>query len=274
MTPTTNFNSTISITHIGTATSIINIDGVRFLTDPVFGPAGTYESIPGIPLTSTISPALTLDQLPVIDCVLLSHEDHDDNLDTEGRKVLDGRHVLTTMDGEKKLQPRPAVKGLKPWETVEMVLQGKKFRITGTPCQHFEIGECTGFVIETDSFGHTTTSDGVSRPNAVYVSGDTIYIDELKRIREKWHVAVSVLNFAGVLVPFPSKNGELGQITFDGASGAQLHKDLGADKLVPMHFEEWKHFVELKDDLKVALEKAGVADQVVWLKRAEEVRVM
>lgn len=270
MVATQNWNSNVTITHIGTATAIIEIEGVRFLTDPVFGPAGVYESMPGVPLTQVQDPAMKLEDLPVIDCCLVSHEDHDDNLDTLGRQMLDGRHVLTTMDGAKKLAPRPAVQGLKPWQTVELVLQGKKFTITGTPCMHFEVGEVTGFIIELDSFGKA--EDG--RPNAVYVSGDTIYIDELKKIKEKWHIAVAVLNFAGVVFPFQSRGGEPTMITFDGASGAQLFKDLEADRLVPMHFEEWTHFVELKDDLRKALDKAGVAERVTWLSRAKEVRVL
>ena len=270
MVATKNFNSNVTITHIGTATAIIEIEGVRFLTDPVFGPAGVFESTPGVPLTQVEDPAMKLEDLPIIDCCLVSHEDHDDNLDALGRQLLDGRHVLTTVDGANKLAPRPAVQGLKPWQTVELVLQGKKFTITGTPCMHFEVGECTGFIIELDSFGKA--EDG--RPNAIYVSGDTIYIEELKKIKEKWHIAVAVLNFGGVVFPFASKGGEPTMITFDGASGAQLFKDIEADRLVPMHFEEWKHFVELKDDLRKALEKAGVAEQTTWLTRAREVKVL
>ncbi|PYI28677.1 hypothetical protein BP00DRAFT_449060 [Aspergillus indologenus CBS 114.80] len=34
-------HGSVSVTHITTATAIITIDGVRFLTDPVFCPAGS-----------------------------------------------------------------------------------------------------------------------------------------------------------------------------------------------------------------------------------------
>lgn len=33
--------SSVTITHISTATAIISIDGINFLTDPVFCPAGS-----------------------------------------------------------------------------------------------------------------------------------------------------------------------------------------------------------------------------------------
>jgi len=191
-------------------------------------------------------------------------------LDPLGRQLLDGRHVLTTVDGANRLAPRPAVQGLKPWQTVRLVLQGKEFTITGTPCDHYEVGEVTGFVIELDSFGKN--EDG--RPNAIYISGDTVYVPELKSIGEKWHILAAVLNFGAAMAPFPSLGGELRLITFDGETGSQLHKDLGAEKLVPMHFDEWTHFTELKEDIRKAFERAGVSSRVVWLEKGKEIRVL
>lgn len=36
--PSSTFKSSISITHIGTATAILSIDGINFLTDPFVSP--------------------------------------------------------------------------------------------------------------------------------------------------------------------------------------------------------------------------------------------
>lgn len=69
------------MTFIGTATAILDIDGVRFLTDPFFSPAGTEFDIGLTVLKNEESPALRLEDLPPIDAILLSHEDHPDNLD-------------------------------------------------------------------------------------------------------------------------------------------------------------------------------------------------
>ncbi|KKY37616.1 putative zn-dependent hydrolases of the beta-lactamase [Diaporthe ampelina] len=69
--PSSSSKSTTSITHVGTATAILSIDGINFLTDPF---------------------------------------DHWDNLDDLGRQLLDGRHVLTTRDGASKLAPCPGVR--------------------------------------------------------------------------------------------------------------------------------------------------------------------
>lgn len=128
----TTFRNTISITHITTATTIISINGVNFLTDPVFGPPSEYtdsgvleklpeliksqlNELPPAPhLTLVEAPALQLHDLPPIDAVLLSHEDHSDKLDPEGRKLLEGRRVFTTQDGASNLAPRPGIVALSP----------------------------------------------------------------------------------------------------------------------------------------------------------------
>jgi L-ascorbate metabolism protein UlaG (beta-lactamase superfamily) len=115
MAPAVRFDAPLSITHIGTATAIIHVDGVNLLTDPVFSPAGTEWDLGIAVLKLADTPAMTLADLPPIDAVLLSHEDHPDNLDELGRAALDGRHVFTTADGAKKLAPRPGVRAIQPW---------------------------------------------------------------------------------------------------------------------------------------------------------------
>lgn len=123
------WKSEIKITHIGTATAILSVDGINFITDPFFSLAGsTWEIGTEKPLEVFENPAMGLQNLPVIDAVLLSHEDHPDNLDELGRRLLDGRRVFTTPDGAKKLAPRPAVHGLKPWESIQSNIGGKVYK--------------------------------------------------------------------------------------------------------------------------------------------------
>ncbi|CAE6463236.1 unnamed protein product, partial [Rhizoctonia solani] len=213
------FQSKVDMTFIGTATAIITIDGVNFITDPVFDEAGTSYDMGIITLQSLKAPALGLHELPAIDAVLLSHEDHPDNLDTTGRTLLNGRLVVTTPDGANKLKPRPAVHAIHPWQTIPLKIGGKDFNITGTPCVHVPGGETTGFIIQTASFG--TSADGL--PNAIYFSGDTIYLEELAQMRKKFHIALAILNLGAVIAPGP--DGPL-QITLDGKSAVQLIQDI------------------------------------------------
>ncbi|KAI0116699.1 Metallo-hydrolase/oxidoreductase [Daldinia grandis] len=254
------FQSNITVTYIGTATAILDIDGITFLTDPYFSPEGTTWDVGIAKLTSHYEPAISLSQLPPIDAVLLSHEDHPDNLDELSRqRLLDGRRVLTTVDGAAKLRPRPGVQGLKPWEAINLTIGGTRFEVTATPCEHLPGGECTGFILTTPSFGKTG-----GLPNAVFFSGDTIYLEELSRIGDRFHVSLALLNLGAAAVVLPGASEPL-QITMDGAQGARLFRELGADVLVPLHFESWDHFSQAKELLKDALDEAGIQDKVLWL---------
>lgn len=244
----TEFKSAVSITHIGTAAAVLTIDGVNFLTDPVFDPAGSEYDKGIVVLKKSDGPAVQLSELPPIDAVLLSHEDHDDNLDELGRTLLNGRHVLTTEDGAKKLAPRPGVQALRPWESATLQLLGKTFTITGTPCDHLPGGECTGFVIENDAFG--SAPDG--RPNVVFFSGDTVYTQELSDgLRAKFNVVLALLNMGGATVPTP--DGGTMVITMDGKQASQLSREIGAALIAPMHFESWGHFSEKGEQLRAVL---------------------
>jgi L-ascorbate metabolism protein UlaG (beta-lactamase superfamily) len=256
------FTNKVTITHIGTATAILDIDGVTFLTDPFFSPAGTTFPATGYTLRIHEDPALRLDQLPHIDAVLLSHENHPDNLDELGRRLLDGRHVVTTQDGARNLAPRPAVLGFADWQEREVRIAGKVFRITATPCTHWPGHECVGFVVHTDDFG--VTPDG--RLNAVYFSGDTIYREDLAKIADKYHVAVALVNLGKATFD------DL-EITMDGKQAARLLRDLKADVLVPMHYEAWDHFTQNGEGLFKEFEAEGVLDKVRWLKPGKAVEI-
>ncbi|KAH6855953.1 beta-lactamase superfamily domain-containing protein [Chaetomium sp. MPI-CAGE-AT-0009] len=257
------FTNKVTITHIGTATAILNIDGVTFLTDPFFSPAGTtFPAADGHTLRIHEDPALRPDQLPHIDAVLLSHENHPDNLDELGRRLLDGRRVVTTQDGARNLTPRPDVLGFADWQAREVRIAGKVFTITATPCTHWPGHECVGFVVHTEDFG--VAPDG--RLNAVYFSGDTVYREDLARVAEKYHVAVALVNlgkatFDGL------------EITMDGRQAARLFRDLKADVLVPMHYESWDHFTQNGEGLLKEFEAEGVLDKVRWLKPGKAVEI-
>lgn len=186
------FKNKVTITHIGTATAILDIDGITFLTDPFFSPAGSeWLTLEGVdPLKVHTDPALKLNQIPHIDAVLLSHENHPDNLDKLGRQLLDGRHVMTTDDGAKNLAPRPSVLGFQDWHERKVRIAGKEWTITATPCKHWPGHECVGFIVHTEDFG--VSPDG--RRNAIYFTGDTVHVPELAKMADKYHIAIALMN--------------------------------------------------------------------------------
>ncbi|KAI9035496.1 MBL fold metallo-hydrolase [Aspergillus affinis] len=262
---------TLDVTHIGTATAILEINGVNFLTDPFFSPAGTSWDAGRIVLKVTEDPCLRLSQLPVIDAVLLSHEDHPDNLDELGRQLLDGRRVFTTVDGAKNLAPRPAVHGMSPWEEMDILIANKSFKIVATPTKHVPGNECTGFIVTSEEFGYGR--EGL--PNAIYFTGDTVYIEELNSIADRYHICAAVMNLGNAHAPISDDpNSSLMQITMGGKDGAKLFRALKADVLVPMHYESWGHFTQFGAELRQVFEEEGISEKVRWLKGGEKVSVL
>ena len=78
----------IALTYIGGPTALLEYGGVRFLTDPTFDAPQTYEPRNGVTHTKTHGPALTPNELGVVDLALVSHHHHGDNLDILGTALL------------------------------------------------------------------------------------------------------------------------------------------------------------------------------------------
>lgn len=63
-----------SLYFIGTATTVLEWEGIRILTDPNFLHAGDHVHLgPGVKGTRRTNPAIDLHELPHVDVVLLSH---------------------------------------------------------------------------------------------------------------------------------------------------------------------------------------------------------
>lgn len=79
----------LTITMIGHATLLIQVSGLNFLTDPVFSERASPLSFAGP--KRVVKPGVALENLPPIDCVLLSHN-HYDHLDMSSLTALVDAH--------------------------------------------------------------------------------------------------------------------------------------------------------------------------------------
>jgi L-ascorbate metabolism protein UlaG (beta-lactamase superfamily) len=77
----------VAIQLIGGPTALLEIGGLRLLTDPAFDAPGP---VPGghRTLTKTMGPALAAEEIGPVDGVLLSRDQHGDNLDRSGRALV------------------------------------------------------------------------------------------------------------------------------------------------------------------------------------------
>lgn len=60
----------------------------------------------------------------------------------------------------------------------------------------------------------------------------------------------------------------------DGAQAVKLFRELGADVLVPMHFESWDHFKEQREDLAQSFKAGGLDKEVLWLEPGKKTKLV
>jgi L-ascorbate metabolism protein UlaG (beta-lactamase superfamily) len=243
------------ITYIGGPTALLEIGGLRLLTDPTFDPAGSEYPGPGYTLQKTRDPAIGIGDLGRVDAVLLSHDHHADNLDRAGRSLLGTIPVVLTTEAGAARLGAPVI-GLRPWDVHELPMSdGTTLRITATPARHGPVdgdrGPVIGFVLE-----HASWLNG-----AVYVSGDTVLYEALNQVAQRFKVSVAVLFMGAARVaaagPAP--------LTFTAAESLEFAALFPDATIVPLHFEGWRHFTESHRDISAAFADAGLSARLHWL---------
>jgi L-ascorbate metabolism protein UlaG (beta-lactamase superfamily) len=252
---------------LGGPTAFCEYGGLRFLTDPTFDAPGDYSRPGGRLLTKTAPSAGSPADLGPIDAVLLSHDEHPDNLDTSGRALLAGIPLtLTTPGGGERLRESlgDKVRGLADWDSVELDRPGGgTVTVTGVPALHGpgpreQVEAFTGQVV-----GFVLTGEGLP---TVYVSGDNASLDAVREVAGRFAPVDTAVLFAGAPrfpVLFDNQ-----VIVLDSAMAAEAAQILGARRVVPVHYDSWAHFTEGREQLEAAFTAAGLADRLDWGKDA------
>jgi L-ascorbate metabolism protein UlaG (beta-lactamase superfamily) len=252
--------TTLTLTLIGGPTALIEIGGLRLLTDPTFDAPGDYR-LPHATLRKTGGPALSADQIGPVDAVLLSHDQHADNLDHAGRALLARvPRVLTTVAGAKRLGG--TAHGLRPWdETALRMPDGGMLRVTATPARHGPAGieplsgDVIGFVL--------APSD--ARP--IYVSGDTVWYDGVAEVAHRFPAGL-VLLFAGAAQtrgPF--------HLTMDTNDAIETAHAFADAAIVPVHYDGWAHFTQNRGDLEKSFAALGIGPRLRLLEPGVATRI-
>ncbi|OLT30641.1 Zn-dependent hydrolase [Nocardiopsis sp. CNR-923] len=243
----------------GGPTALFEYGGLRFLTDPTFDGPGDYPTPAGVTLTKTAPATGTPADLGRVDAVLLSHDEHADNLDVSGRALLaDVPLTLTTTGGGQRLGGKAT--GLADWESVELERPGGgTVTVTAVPAVHGpapreEVEPIAGQVV-----GFVLTGEGLP---TVYVSGDNASLDRVREIADRFAPVDTALLFAGA----PRSPGLFDELplVLDSAQAAEASRVLGARRVVPVHYEGWAHFTEGRADLEAAFDEAGLTDRLDW----------
>jgi len=243
--------SSYTVTYVGGPTVILEIGGLRLMTDPTLDPAGVSFEINGKPGYSKLAgPALT--DIGEIDIVLLSHDQHGDNLDHAGRALLPAvGSVLTTPVGAQRLGGN--AKGLAPWESATFKNpEGDEIVITGTPARHGPAGsekltgDVTGFIV-------TVKGDPGFE---LYLTGDTVFYEGIEEVARRFQPQ-NVFVFAGAAKPRGPFNVTMGANDVLDTAGV-----FPKAMILPLHFEGWSHFTENSETLQKSFAALGIAGRL------------
>ncbi len=230
-------NHSFNIIYIGGPTAIFEIGGFRFMTDPTLDPAGeTYHSGELIH-KKTKGPATT--DLGSIDFVLLSHDQHYDNLDNAGRVFLQTvPKVFTTMMGAEHL--KGPCQGLTSWQTETLVSpEGVIIDITATPARHGPAGSES---LQGEVIGFLLSVRG-KQGFEIYITGDTVYYEGVAEVARRYHPKY-VFAFAGAAQPRGLF--DVTMRTNDVIDTALVFPNA---MIIPLHFEGWAHLTQNENDI-------------------------
>jgi L-ascorbate metabolism protein UlaG (beta-lactamase superfamily) len=253
----------LGVRYLGGPTALLEVGGLRLLTDPTFDPPGDYP-VGSRSLRKTIGAVVSPEDAGRVDAVLLSHDQHPDNLDRLGRDYLGSAPlVLSTAAAQQRLGG--TVRALESWQQVELPRDGgAPLRVTGVPARHGPsgcepaTGPVTGFVL---------TGDGLP---SIYVSGDNAALEHVGAVADRFGPLDVAILFAGAARTAMLDGAYL---TLTSEQAAQAATVLRARHVVPLHFEGWAHFSQDRGTLDSAFSAAGLRDRLHILQLGQHVTI-
>jgi L-ascorbate metabolism protein UlaG (beta-lactamase superfamily) len=264
----------ITVTFVGNATTLITVGDLTLLTDPNFLHRGQHAYLGyGLVSKRREEPALRIDELPAIDAVVLSHM-HGDHWDRVTQKGLDhGLPIVTTPHAAKRLQHRGFAHalGLSTWEHHAITKGGVTVTITSMPGRHAPVWSHRLLPPVMGSMLEFAAGDTHRR---LYISGDTLLIEELNEIPARYDsIDLGLLHLGGTRLPAGRRLPFGLTVTMDGRQGAELAKLLALPKLIPIHFDDYGVFASPLTDFTREMQHRGLADRVIELRRGASVTV-
>jgi L-ascorbate metabolism protein UlaG (beta-lactamase superfamily) len=263
-----NGDPTADVTFIGTATTLLRVGDFTLLTDPNFLHAGQRAYLGhGLWSRRRTEPALSVDQLPALDGVLLSHL-HGDHFDRVARSGLPRTvPVITTPHARRRLRRWgfAAATGLATWDSYEQRSGEQVLRVTAVPAQHGPapvhrlMPPTMGSVVDLESHG--------VRRLRLYITGDTLHRARLAEVAQRFPgIDATLVHLGGTRI--------LGVLlTMDARQGVDLMSTVPSTVTLPIHYDDYRVF---RSPLSAFLDEArrrGFDGHVRVLERGETTRL-
>jgi L-ascorbate metabolism protein UlaG (beta-lactamase superfamily) len=261
-------SETGSVFFVGNATVLIRYAGFTLLTDPTF--IHKHEKVPlgyGLHTTRLTNPAIEIRDVPPLDLILLSHF-HGDHFDQVAERELDKSvPIVTTPDAAKALAEREFThtRPIETWEPVTLEKGTARLTITAMPGRHgppvvdMALPDVMGSLLEFRS------APGVA-PFRIYITGDTLMIDDLKDIPRRYpDIDLALLHLGGTRV--------MGvMVTMDGRQGRELMQTVNPKDAIPIHYNDYDVFQSPLSDFQQEIREAGLEERVHYLNHGDTYR--
>jgi L-ascorbate metabolism protein UlaG (beta-lactamase superfamily) len=253
-----------SVQYVGTATTLIRLGGFAVLTDPNFLHRGQRAYLgKGLWSRRLTEPALTPDELPRVDAVVLSHL-HGDHFDRVARRELSKTPpLITTPQAARKLRRWGFLTfGLETWHQHVLPKEEETLVIEALPAVHAR-GPMRGLLPPVMGSLLTHERDDVVR--RVYISGDTLTGHHLHEIHERHpDIDVGIVHLGGTRVLWQT-------VTMDGAMGVEWVRTVRPDVVIPVHHDDYRVFRAPLSDFIDELECAGTPTRLLLAERGDTV---
>ncbi|KAF4241827.1 hypothetical protein CNMCM8980_002351 [Aspergillus fumigatiaffinis] len=209
--------------------------------------------------------------------------------------------IITTSHAKSILTSKGAdsfqqVFDLEPFEHMMVNIKGDSsrtkqphIRVTGMPGKHIPtnkvveklnefvaaIPPTNGWMVELGYGSTQTMQTDFEVGYRIYISGDTLMVDELKEIPRRFEgqkIDLMLIHLGGTTVPHPKMWPLTMMVTMDAKQGVELVRLIKPDLTIPIHFDDYDVFASSLEDFKIEMQKAGLAGQVVYLDRKEAYR--
>ncbi|KAJ9484387.1 hypothetical protein VN97_g8979 [Penicillium thymicola] len=113
----------------------------------------------------------------------------------------------------------------------------------------------------------------------IYISGDTLMVDELQEIPKRYagqQIDLMLAHIGGTTIPSPLVGTVMESlalmVTMDAEQGLKLIQLIRPDLTIPIHFDDYDVFTSPLEDFRCAIEAAGLTDKVLFLDRKDQYR--
>ena len=239
---------------IGHSTYLLNNGDLTIVTDPVFSKRASPFSWAGP--KRLIAPAISLEELPDIDVITVSHN-HYDHLDIASLKTLhklNPKALFLVSKGDMDLLVRSGIKNVTEflwWENIEV----KNTLFTFTPVQHWS---ARGFRDRNKSLWGGWFMQ--SSEHTIYHAGDTGYSDDFKETRSR----LGSPDFAMIPIGGYNPRWFMSYHHVKPSESIQIALDLGVSKSLGMHWGTFRltdeDILEPPQLINQELKKLNLAD--------------